>query len=590
MSLSRTTKGILTAWLALVGGHAIVSLVASPGPALTAFGDITQCVGALFANTCLLWNAASPFKRRNSFWMLLALGCTVWLMGQLWWTYDEMVLRQAAPNPFAGDIVFFLHTVPWIAALALQPHARKQEETLRYGALDLLLLAFWWVYLYVFTVTPWKVASPNTSVYGMEYFQIYTLENLIFVVGLGVLALQSRGGWRRIYGHLFGAAFTYTVAFLTMDWLSFQGRYYTGGPADVLLAASFVWFGTAGILAHRISPEPESTTSEQHEHRQWPGWVGMLAVLSMPLLAAWSVWLSDAPDAVRRFRLLFTLGAIVAGSALVFLRVYLADQERQKLLRGLEHSLENLRRLQTQFVQSEKLASLGQLAAGAAHEINNPLTAILGFSDMLVEDESLGERARSLGGKIREQARRTKTLVTNLQSFARQVPAEKQLLDITGVLNSTVQLRHLDLRNRNIRIEQQCPKVLPGVRGDPNQLLQVFYHIIKNAVEAMEPLGEGVLTVNASRERGNVVIEFSDTGPGLEQPDKVFDPFYTTKAVGQGTGLGLSICYGIVQEHSGRITASNRPGGGATFRIELPAILTLFPPLPVEAAPPVKVS
>ncbi len=236
-----------------------------------------------------------------------------------------------------------------------------------------------------------------------------------------------------------------------------------------------------------------------------------------------------------------------------------------------------MKRLQTHFVQSEKLASLGQLAAGAAHEINNPLTAILGYADVLTVENPQNTRAHSLGEKIRDQARRTKDLVNNLLSFARQVPAEKQLLDLNTVLTGAVQLRNLDLRGKNIRIELESRSVLPAVRGDPNQLLQVFYHLISNAVDAMETGGGGILMIRTLRERSNVIVEFSDTGPGMQDPEKVFDPFYTTKPVGKGTGLGLSICYGVMQEHGGTILGFNRPEGGCTFRLELPAVLAVFP-------------
>jgi two-component system, NtrC family, sensor kinase len=108
-------------------------------------------------------------------------------------------------------------------------------------------------------------------------------------------------------------------------------------------------------------------------------------------------------------------------------------------------------------------------------------------------------------------------------------------------------------------------------------LLQVVYHIVSNALDAMETVGGGVLTIRAARERSNVVVEFTDNGPGIREPERVFDPFYTTKPVGKGTGLGLSICYGIVHEHGGQITCANRIEGGCTFRIELPAVLALFP-------------
>ena len=228
-------------------------------------------------------------------------------------------------------------------------------------------------------------------------------------------------------------------------------------------------------------------------------------------------------------------------------------------------------------MQSEKLVSLGQLAAGAAHEINNPLTAILGYSDLLAEDETLPERTRGTAVKIREQARRTKSLVQNLLSFARQVPTERTLLDINTVVTNAVQLRALDLHSGGSTIDLQLESVLPGVRGDNNQLMQVFFNIISNALDAMSGSGGGKLTIRTLRDRGNVVLLFSDTGPGLREPHRVFDPFYTTKPVGKGTGLGLSICYGIVQEHGGKIFCYNAQTGGAVFRVELPAVLAVLP-------------
>jgi two-component system NtrC family sensor kinase len=214
------------------------------------------------------------------------------------------------------------------------------------------------------------------------------------------------------------------------------------------------------------------------------------------------------------------------------------------------------------------------------------LTAILGFSDLLADDLTLPEKARNTASKIREQARRTKTLVGNLLSFARQVPTERTLLDINTVATNAVQLRGLDLRSGKTRIELQLESVLPGVRGDGNQLMQVFFNIVNNAIDAMEANDGGVLTVKTIRDRGNVAILFLDTGPGLKEPHRVFDPFYTTKPVGKGTGLGLSICFGIVQEHAGKIFCYNRPEGGAVFRVELPAVLAALPARELTPAGP----
>jgi two-component system NtrC family sensor kinase len=303
----------------------------------------------------------------------------------------------------------------------------------------------------------------------------------------------------------------------------------------------------------------------------------MAAVVSLPLLALYSLQFGHDDQNVRDFRLVTTIVAALPLALIIFVRAHLADKDRARLLLQSEQSLENMKRLQEQLVQTEKLVSLGQLAAGAAHEINNPLAAILGFSDLLADDESLPAKARSIASKIREQARRTKTLVGNLLSFARQVPAERTLLDLNTVVNNAVQLRSLDLRSSTTRIELQLESVLPGVRGDGNQLMQVFFNLISNAIDAMETHKGGVLTIKTLRDRGNVVILFSDTGPGIKEPHRVFDPFYTTKPVGKGTGLGLSICFGIIQEHNGKILCYNRQEGGAVFRVELPAVLAALP-------------
>lgn len=577
MKISRSGALILGAWLFFVGGYAAAVLLLPPGRALTTFSDLFECVVPLFANTCLLLNAASPYRRSNSFWMLLALGCTLWLGGELVWTYEELSLHRIAHSPFPGDLLFFMHTVPMMAALALAPHARKMRETLRYGSLDLLLLCIGWLYIYFFAAMPWKSALPNPDLFRVRDLETYVIENLVVVVGFGVLFLRTRGGWRVVYGNLFGAAALYIGGFLFAHAAVVSGHMHTGSFYTLPFIGFFVWFGTAGILARDLAPQPDSRSVTAPRDTQWPAQAAMLGVLAMVVLGAWSSLGSDAPAPVKQYRTLVTLVALFVSASLVFYRQHLVYSERTQLVRDLWESLENVKRLQTHFVQSEKLASLGQLAAGAAHEINNPLTAILGYADVLIQEHPANTRPRTIGEKIREQARRTKDLVTNLLSFARQVPAEKQLLDLNTVLAGAVQLRNLDLRERSIRIELESRSILPAVRGDPNQLLQVFYHLISNAVDAMETVGGGVLLIRTLRERGSVIIEFSDTGPGMAEPEKVFDPFYTTKPVGKGTGLGLSICYGVMQEHGGTITGFNRPEGGCTFRLELPAVLAVFP-------------
>ncbi len=541
------------------------------------FGDVTQCVIPLFAIGALLSNTASPDWRKNSFWTLLALGCFLWMVGQSLWTYIEVVQNRPVPSPFAGDIIFFLHTVPLIAALALRPHEQHADRGLRVGYVDFSLLLLWWLFLYAFFVIPWQYVSPSDPLYAHSYNVLLAVQNLVFLMGVGILCLRAKGRWRVIYAHLFFAAFLYNLGSQTINVAIDLGKYSTGSFYDVPIVASFVALGTTGIIAHRLAPSDEPLSSEHSGEAVWRARLAMAAVFSLPALAFWNISASTAPERARHFRLEITLAGIVALTLLVFLRQHLVDRERARLLGASQESLEDLQRLQVQLVQSEKLASLGRLAAGAAHEINNPLAAILGYSELLMDHEGLGERPRNIAQKIRDQARRTKELVADLLSFARQVPSEKVPVDMNATLASALQLRALDLRQQNIRIALETNSSLPFVRGDANKLLQVVFNVISNAIDAMDEVGGGVLTVSTHYEKSRVVVEFSDTGPGIREPHLVFDPFYTTKPVGKGTGLGLSICYGIVQEHGGKISCHNRPGGGAAFRIELPVTRVPFP-------------
>jgi len=577
---------MLGTWILILVIYSAVSLLLRRGSdSLTAFGNIVQCVVPLFANAGLLLNAGTPHWRRNIFWMLLAMSCTLWMIGQFEWTYYEVYLHRPLPEMYPGDILFFLRGIPMMAAIALRPHRKRGEIQLRFGYLDFVLLLIWWTFLYVFVVLPWLYAAPSLGQYNHTFNLVTNIQNMVIVVGWAILWLQSSGAWRIVYANLFGTSTVYMFSSLTINVAIDSHKYYTGSLYDLQLLSTFLWFALAGVIAHQnqdrldapsenaYDSDPDSTSEES----VWPARLAMAAVISLPLFAIYTLRFSQDDAQVRDFRLMATLLASVPLALLIFVRTHLADRDRSRLLAQSEQSIENLKRLQAQIVQSEKLVSLGQLAAGAAHEINNPLAAILGFSDLLADDPAIPEKARTTASKIRDQARRTKTLVGNLLSFARQVPAERTLLDINTVVNNAVQLRALNLRSGTTRVELQLESVLPGVRGDGNQLMQVFFNIISNALEAMEAANGGVLTIKTIRDRGNVVILFSDTGPGLKDPQRVFDPFYTTKPVGKGTGLGLSICFGIVQEHGGKILSYNRQEGGAVFRVELPAVLAALP-------------
>jgi two-component system NtrC family sensor kinase len=229
--------------------------------------------------------------------------------------------------------------------------------------------------------------------------------------------------------------------------------------------------------------------------------------------------------------------------------------------------------LQSKLMHAEKMAAVGQLVSGVAHEVNNPLTAILGFADLLMENPELPESARKDLRVILQEAQRTKQIVQNLLSFARQMPPQRKPLQLNPILRRTVQLRAYDFQSHNVEVIEHLDHDLPCVVGDPHQLQQVFLNILNNAYDAVSEIDRPARIEIATLSHGHSVeIAFRDNGHGISHPDRIFDPFFTTKEVGKGTGLGLSICYGIVHEHGGEISCHNNPGDqGATFIVRLPA-------------------
>lgn len=245
--------------------------------------------------------------------------------------------------------------------------------------------------------------------------------------------------------------------------------------------------------------------------------------------------------------------------------------ERSLLYEETRQAYDNLRRTQEQLLHSEKMAAVGQLISGVAHELNNPLTAILGYSQLLTSSGQIGPQGLDYTDKLYKQAQRTHRIVQNLLSFARQHKPERMPVSLNEVLEDALALRDYDLRLNNIRVHLDLAPDLPLTAADPHQFQQVFLNLVNNAVDAiLEKSKEGDLWVRTGARDQVVFVEFADSGPGVHDASKVFDPFYTTKPVGKGTGLGLSICYGIVTEHGGTIRVKNDAPRGAVFSIELP--------------------
>jgi two-component system NtrC family sensor kinase len=229
--------------------------------------------------------------------------------------------------------------------------------------------------------------------------------------------------------------------------------------------------------------------------------------------------------------------------------------------------------LRDKLVHAEKMAAVGQLVSGVAHEVNNPLTAILGFADLLLSNPDIPSTAVKDLRVILQEAQRTKQIVQNLLSFARQMPPQRNAVQLNMILRRTIQLRSYDFNSHGVDIIEHLDEGLPDVIGDAHQLQQVFLNILNNAYDAVHDVGRHARIEIMTTKAGEAVeVSFRDNGYGISHPDRIFDPFFTTKEVGKGTGLGLSICYGIVKEHGGEILCHNNSDGqGATFIVRFPA-------------------
>jgi len=245
-----------------------------------------------------------------------------------------------------------------------------------------------------------------------------------------------------------------------------------------------------------------------------------------------------------------------------------------QMTENLQSSRAQLQTAQTQLLQSEKLSAVGEFVAGVAHELNNPLTAVVGFSEML-KGQNINAQCQHYADMIFKAAQRCQRIVSLLLSFARPQKPERRPVSMNTLVESVLEIVGYSLRTGNIEVVTRLAPELPLVMADGNQIQQVLLNILNNARQAIEDnQSDGRITITTGAAGANVSIVIQDNGPGIPQEilPRIFDPFFTTKGVGKGTGLGLSVCYGIIKEHGGSITPASRTGESATFTIELPAV------------------
>jgi signal transduction histidine kinase len=550
---------------------------------LTAFSDWIQCILLLSGALSLIPNTVRSHGRLRLFWALLATGMLFWFAYQLMWTYFEVWLRTDVPDLCAGDIIVFLHIVPMMAALALRPHAPQEEYSPRLRRLDFALMMIWWMYLYVFAVMAWQYVVPDIAAYNDNLNLLYLIEKLAFLTALAVAWLNSKGGWRFLYANLFGASLLYAASSYFANWALGRHLYYSGSLYDIPLTASMAWITVIGLWTREDYPQA-STQMNSPSHGVWLARVGMITVFSLPLFATWALTQYILPARIRSFRLVLTLGAALLMGIIVFVRQRLLDRELLRLLHQARESIVNLKRLQAQITESEKLASIGQLVGGAAHELNNPIAAMMGYSDLLL-NTSLDPVQQDLVSRIGQHVRRTKSLVASLISFAMPGSATLAPVDLNALLRTAVKLSQPQWKALNIELRTDLQPDLPRVLGDSNQLLQVCVQLLNSAINAVgQKAGgqeaSGILTITAEHKDGVAVIHIFDgsvrVSDGSSLPPTIENDVDGLSRSSSRTvsGLGLSACQGILQQHRGRIYSQRDQNAGTSIRVELPVMAT----------------
>ena len=559
-------------------GIALISLFGAlflpRGPVLASYNDLAQLALVASVAALALHNALRTQSRARAFWVLIFAGMALWTASNCIWAVQEIWFKRSIPDAPIVDILLFVKIVPLAAAVAIGPDGDLDSRFQPFDLLDFSILIVYSLYLYTFGVYAYRLLPGASEVYNFRFNVAAAAGNQVLLIVAGVAVLRSQGHWKGLYRICFFAAACYSLGSVLSDVAIDMGRYYAGGLYDVPIVFALVsflcvpWAGRSmeskqlsSSAPHPADDSPQQTFVSSH--------LAMLVALSTPGIGFWLLSSSTAPAELRPFRLVITLLTILLLTMLLSVKQDFLTARLVGSLERLSTNYMSIDRFKSHLAQSEKLTSLGGLVAEVANQIKMCMGAILEASMRLASRPDGESRIQNMAGKIGQYAQRTDVLVDNMLRFAQETPLRLAPLEVKPLIESAVHLSRVE-KLPNVRVEVVQESECPLVRGDSGQLLHVFLQLISNAMDSLEEAGGGDFVVAIRPNGARVVVEFADTGAGIKEPQRVFEPFYTTKPVGKGTGLGLSTCYGIIQQHEGDIFCRNRVEGGAMFSVALP--------------------
>ena len=583
------TVGIAAAAFLLI--YAVLSV--ATGQRVVALGDLAQLIPPLAYAGLTLWLARQCRGQVRVFWNLNAMHALMWAIGQAVWTYLDL-FRSGVPVISPTDPLFFISSIPLAAALYGRPERDRPRWLFDIVLLDIVLIALFSAFVYIYFVVTIAVTDGREDLYNDNLTQLLNARNLLLALwATWVWRTAGSPVWRRMLGvYAIGLAVTFAGG-IVYDAIDRAGWYVAGGLWDVVFMAPYVVLAIAAAMAYDaklFEPEEEAPALSK---LPMVSLIAITLLIAIPIIDEVARRLLEVSVATESLRTRVALAMMIPFGIVVVVREFLS---RRALIRAGQE----LASTRQQLVQHEKLAAVGQLVSGVAHELNNPLQGVLGYAELMLATKPSSLEQEELRA-IRDNANRAAGIVRNLLTFAGRNTTARGWQQINRIVRDAIATRETQLHAIGVDLTLDATDRLPLVYVDHTRLEDVIVNLIQNAEAAIasrrdgKSLSRGVperargeirITTRMETNPDRIFVEVADNGSGLKEEDlsRVFDPFFTTREVGQGTGLGLSVCYGIVREHGGQITARNGAVGGAVLTIELPVMAESLVAVTVTAA------